>query len=155
MDQKQVIAAFKRKNAKVFAKMQTSYDRADWHFKSVTEYGLDSLAAYLPGGMLLAWAVGRDLVSSDFAKENESALQQYKNGALSPAALYKATGGILNQKTFNSQANAFLAHYEEEYLTDYLAVVERGASDYHVEDSPSNFAKVKAIFDKRFEESLE
>lgn len=155
MDKKRVIAAFKRKNAGVFSKKNLSYDRADWHSKTVEELGLDPLAAYLPGGMLLAWAVERGFLSAELEKEHQTVVQDYKIGLHSPAALYKIFGGVINQGTFSSEGNAFLGYYEENYLIDYLAAVERGESDYHVEDSRSNFSKVRAILDQRYAEFLE
>jgi hypothetical protein len=152
MDKKHVIAAFKKKNAAVLKKMQVSYDRAEWHLRAVEELGLDSLSAYLPGGMVLAWAVDRELISSDLQKEMSAHLQQYRSGILSPAALYRAVGGILNKSHFCPDANSFLAfYYEKSYLCDYLDVVERGANDYDVADSQTNYSKVKILLDQKFD----
>ena len=35
-------------------------DKADWHFESVTQAGLDSIKAYIPGGFLRGWLIDKN-----------------------------------------------------------------------------------------------
>lgn len=130
-------------------------DKADWHFESVAQAGLDNIKAYIPGGFLLGWLIDRNLVSKDFLDTAKVFLPKYKDRELSAASLYKAVDGVLSSEMLNERGTKFLAWYEPMYLTDYqvtlLAETEE-EHQYNVNDSWDNFSKLSNLLDERLDE---
>lgn len=130
-----------------------AYDKAKWHLEEVEKLGLDYLRAYTHAGLVLAWAVDRNLVSEWFKADFKDAMESYKLKALLPSQLLEVCGEVLHSDQLSPHAKQFLdAYYDKGYFKDYLAVVDKGESDYHVEESTNNISNVFNILDQRFQE---
>jgi hypothetical protein len=154
MDKKKIVDAFSRK--KHYRLALIPYDRAEWHVDEVRQRGLPALAAYIHSGMVLGWAVNNELISLSLNEKFAESIAKFRQNILSPSELFEAVGGVLEKSFFSTTAKEFLdAYYNRDYLKDYIVTVERGESDYHVEESKSNISKINALLDRKFSEFKE
>jgi len=148
MDKQRIINAFRKK--KPHGLTLIPYDRAAWHSEEVRDIGLPPLAAYIHSGMLLGWAVERDLLALPVKEKLAEHIAKFKQQCLSPAELFEVVGGVLEKEYFSASVRRFLDAYYDDYLKDYRAVVQPGESDYHVEESRTNISNVSSLLDQKF-----
>jgi hypothetical protein len=108
---------------------------------------------YVHIGFYLGWAVERGFAGSllieDFAQE----LEQLRTGKITGPRLLEITDGVLDDQMLSDAGNRFTAdYYESDYVADYADVFSSEETLYHVQDTPTNFAKIRGKLDARLEE---
>lgn len=157
MEKERVIAAFKKISAKKMRGFKPSYDRAAWHYEPVAELGLSKSAAYLPGGLLLGWAIERGLTSAEFNERvAPEGRERFCRGEISGTELYQLIGGRLFERLFIDGCCRFFDSYvhREKYWDDLNGITPDGKSPYKLPDSEGTFECVKEILDLRYSEFI-
>lgn len=163
MDKKRIIAAF-TKNSAPKSKPIQSYDRASFH--DTVKLDLPFTSAFIPGGMLMGWAVLNNLLTQEFAEEQADDIKEFLEGRLSCAELYRWMGGYLHQSMFIKDCSMFLHAYygyhkgeenqnKSAYWNDLKFAMQKEGTIYHIADSATNFARVRELLDTRYKEFLQ
>ena len=132
-----------------------AYDRADWHYGGEYPEGLPPENGATHIGMFLGWAIKRGLVGDIHKEHSAGAVAAVRDGAQSGRDfLMEQCDEKFTDEDLSEEGNRFAeSYYESRYFEDYEACVARGLeSQYHVEDSPENRAKVEGLLDQRFAE---
>jgi len=133
------------------------YDKAKYHFESIEEHGLPEEHAYNHTVPILRWLIERDLMSEFFKEECADQLAAYKAGEITIYQLYEWWDCCLISDMVSEEGNSFGKHYFDfekgKYISDYIAALQGGLpTEFHVVYSDENYAKIKSVIDRRFEE---
>jgi hypothetical protein len=133
------------------------YDKAKYHYESVEEAGLPDEHASNHTVPILRWLIENDLMSNFFLEEGAEPLARYKSGHLSIHGLYNWWDSCLIDDMLSEEGNAFGRHYfafeTGKYIPDYIATLQgRLPSEFHVVYSEGNYAKIRAVIDRRYAE---
>lgn len=132
------------------------YDKAKYHLESVEDAGLPDAHASNHIVVILRWLIENGLTSEEFS--TGEAFDRYRSGELSIQDLFLDWwDGCLVSDMLSEAGNAFAMHYFDYekggYLRDYTAVLGGSApSEFHVEYSEANYAKLKKVMDQRYRE---
>ncbi|MES2947756.1 MAG: hypothetical protein V4858_04360 [Pseudomonadota bacterium] len=133
------------------------YDKAKYHYESVEEAGLPDEHACNHTVPILRWLIENDLMSDFFVEEGAEPLARYKTSELTIHGLYEWWDNCLIDDMVSDEGNAFGRHYfafeTGKYLPDYIATLQGNLpSEFHVEYSEANYAKIRAVIDNRYEQ---
>ena len=151
-----------------------TYDKAKWHWGAETaptdipqENGATHIAFFFH------WCMERKLYSKDFAVDFADDIARMDDSFDYRQYFFDAMDGVLSSDELNTVGKAFAkAYYTTDstkfakthgwYLQDYADFVsdKLGEKDFnnayfYIENSPQNYAEVKQIIDRRYEEFLE
>ncbi len=127
------------------------YDKAKWHYEGDFPQGLSSYQGFVHTGMFVGWLIEHDMISGDF--ELEAA--RFRSGELTGTQVYEFWDGALVDDMLTEKGNEFALAYFDfthgEYLADYSEVLARDLpSQYHVQDTRENYARLKERVDERY-----
>lgn len=131
------------------------YDKAKWHYGGDFPKDLPDYQAFVHTGMFIAWLVGHDLYSEEFAEDFGNEIPLVKQRAITGAQLLEIADGVFADDMLNDEGNAFAHDYFDFERGAYLADYEQtlGASLpslYHVEDTWENYDKIDLVIDRRY-----
>ena len=136
-----------------------TFDKAEYHFDSVSDAGLPPSSAYVHGGLLLAWLIEHDLQSDGFDLEYGEAVTAIRSGERTgPQVFEDDCSGVLDEELLSDEANAFLQWYLNDETTasfwkDYQDVLTRELpSFFHVEDNRENYDLLAKRLSARYAE---
>lgn len=132
------------------------YDDAKYHYQGNYPPGLAKENAAIHMGMLMAWAIKRDLVSDFHKNEHPRQLEQVKDNPESGRDfVMNVCDGRITDEDFNEVGNTFLkGYYDQSYLKDYFSVVDpedTAETAYSIENSNSNYIEIGKLLDKKFD----
>ncbi|MBD3300501.1 MAG: hypothetical protein GF347_04065 [Candidatus Moranbacteria bacterium] len=135
----------------IYEDAKTYYDSPEYPVNSSNEQ------AFVPGGMLLAWLIKRDLISRYFKKENQNFIKDFQQGKISGPKIYKSWGGRLTSFMLNFKGNQFLEYYLQEgpvnYFKDYEKYLLKGLDNiFEISDTQQNYKIAESFLDQRFKE---
>ena len=110
---------------------------------------------YVHIGMYLGWIIEKVLYSDNFANEASTEIFRFKRREISCTILGEIWSGFLAFETLNLQGSNFTLFYYTSglYHREYEEVLGSGfPSIYHVEDTWSNYEKLKTRINARYEE---
>jgi hypothetical protein len=98
--------------------------------------------------------IENDLMGEEFTSEAEP-LDQYRSGTRTLLSLYEWWDCCLLDGMLSDEGNAFAQHYFDfdggQYLHDYIGLLKGSLpSEFHIEFTDDNYAKLKPIIDKRY-----
>ena len=133
------------------------YDKAKYHFESVEEFGLPAEHAYNHTVPILRWFIEHGFMSEFFNEECADQLAAYQAGSLSIYQLYEWWDCCLISDMVNEEGNAFGMYYFDfekgKYISDYIGTLQGDLpSEFHVVYTEENYARLKSVIEKRFEE---
>ena len=133
------------------------YDKAKWHYEGDYPSDLPESQAFVHTGMFFGWLIEHELVSSDFAEDFAQEISQFKGREVTGPRLFEVVDGALVDDMLNEEGNAFAAHYFDfqkgRFVADYDELFcSMLPSMYHVEDTWSNYEKLKNRIDQRYAE---
>ena len=151
-----------------------TYDKAKWHWGAETaptdiphENGATHIAFFF------RWCMERKLYSKDFAADFADDIARMDDSFDYRGFFFRDMDGVLDSDALNAAGKAFAKAYYTTgrtkfakthgwYLQDYPDFVSEklGEKDFnnayfYIENSPQNYAEVKQIIDRRYEEFLE
>ena len=131
------------------------FDKADYHFESVQEAGLEDDQAYVHSGLFLAWLIEKNLISEFLKEESRDDINKLKNREISPSQIYKDWDGVLIGELLNKEGYNFALHYFDfekgRYLADYGTTFSIKDPDiFTVTDTWENYEKIKTVIDKAY-----
>ena len=133
------------------------YDDASWHSGGNFPPELPPEAGATHTGMFIAWAMLAHLAGEVHAKEFPQELENLRSRALTPGAFFLAAcDAKFTDEDLNEEGNAFAQEYFNfdtgSYLEDYGRVLVKGLpSQYHVQDTWTNFDRLRPVLDKRLQ----
>ncbi len=156
MDKRRLIATFKNIRAKKMAGYVPTFDKVDWHYDTVMELGLPESAIFIPGGLILGWAVERGFTSAELDECFEPAdMGRFRKGELSGPQLYELRLDRLFDRLFVDSCSQFLRKYiHETYYEDLQQIMPNGESPYTLAVTKEVFSKVRQFLDKRYSEFI-
>lgn len=133
------------------------YDKAEYHADGDFPEGLDERQAFVHTGLYLGWIIERGLHSQQFARDFGDLVRRFRARELTGPQVYEACDGVLLDEMLSDEGNAFTAAYFDfeggDFLGDYEETLGGNlGSLYEVEDSWSNYEKLRAVLDRRFED---
>jgi len=135
----------------------TVYDKAKWHCDGDYPSGLAQSQAFVHSGMFLGWLIDHDLVSDEFVEDTSDGIGRLKRRELTGPELFEYCDGALVDDMLSDEGNAFAQHYFDfqtgQFMHDYEELLSSTLpSMYHVENTWTNYEKLKHRIDQRFEE---
>lgn len=136
------------------------YDKSKYHLETVEEAGLPEEHASNHIVVILRWLIENDLLDASFAADQRAQLDRYRAGELSIHELFVDWwDGCLVSDMVSDAGNAFAMHYFDyekgSYLRDYVEVLASSVpSEFHVEYTEANYAKMKQVIDRRYRDWL-
>jgi hypothetical protein len=154
MDKQRVIATFKKIRAKKMAGFVPSIDKIEWHRSTVRELGLPESAIFLPGGLILGWAIERGFTSAELdGMLDPDDIRKLRTGEISGPQLYELRLDRLYDRLFVESCFQFLRRYTPEtYWEDLQKIMPNGESPYTLADTKESFSTVKQFLDRRYSE---
>lgn len=137
------------------------YDKSKYHLESVENEGLPEEHASNHIVVMLRWLIENDLLDASFAEDQRAQLDRHRAGELSIHELFVDWwDGCLASDMLSDAGNAFAMKYFDyekgSYLRDYVAVLGGSApSEFHVEYTEPNYAKMKVVIDQHYRDWLE
>lgn len=130
------------------------YDDAETYMDCEVEVDDIGLLSGTHIGFYLAWAVNTGLVTRNLSAAADAVLRDPTHGR---ALLFDRCDGKLMSEDLNERGNAFTqSYYSTRFLSDYVALFALNADDpvalFTVENSATNYAKVKQWLDARLQE---
>ena len=147
-----------------------TYDKAKWHWgakNAPTDIPHENGATHI--AFFFRWCMERKLYSKDFADD----IARMDDSFDYRGFFFRDMDGVLDSDALNAAGKAFAKAYYTTgrtkfakthgwYLQDYDDFVARKFGDknfdnayFYIENSPQNYAEVKQIIDRRYEEFLE
>ena len=133
------------------------YDKAKYHSGSIAQAGLPEGQEFVHTGMYLGWLIDHDLLDSDFARESEGDIAEFKARKLTAPRLFERWDGVLIDDMLSKQGNAFSQFYFDfekgSFVRDYQTAfgVSGGNDFFGVPDTWENFAKIATFIDRAWE----
>jgi hypothetical protein len=134
---------------------KTLYDNARNHFLGNFPANLPIEQAYVHIGMYLGWVIENTLYSDFYEDEGYNQIFRFKRREISCTILSELWDGYLGHELFNSKGNLFTYYYYGGgvYHSDYQQILVKNLpSLYHVQDSWTNYEKIKQQIDMRFQD---
>lgn len=133
------------------------YDDASFHYGGNFPKNLPTENAATHMGMLMAWAIEKDLIGSFHRENSAEDIEKIKQRKITGRDfVINICDEKLADEDFNDLGNRFLKdYYDKEYLDDYFAAVDpedKVENPYLIENSWGNYDKLKPVLDKKFEE---
>lgn len=131
------------------------YDHAQQHFLGKYPDLLPIEQAYVHIGMYMGWVIENDLHSGYFGREASTEIFRFRRREISCTILSEIWNGSLASEHLNRRGNGFTCFYYATglYRQDYEEVLGTDLpSIYHVEDTWSNYEKLKARISTRYAE---
>jgi hypothetical protein len=135
----------------------TKLDDASWH------YGGDEFPEGVPEehgathiGMFAAWAIANGLWGNFLGPEASVAVEAVRARRISGRSfvLEQCDGKLLSEMLSPDGARFAETYYPKQFMRDFQRTLTVGLpSDYHVEDTWSNYDKLAACISNRFEAS--
>ena len=131
------------------------YDKAKYHAKTVSDYGLPKEHAYNHTTYFLKWLIDNDLVGGVLTEDFSNELSQCKSGAMTVNRLYEITDCCLVSDMLNEDGNQFALYYFDfengRYLSDYeTTLLGNLESMFHIAYSDANYKLFKSVIDNQF-----
>ena len=130
--------------------MGEKFDDASWHAGGDFPKDLPQEAGGTHIGMFVAWAFLSGLVGEVHCDD----VEPLQLRSMTPGAFFlDACDGKFTDETLNDEGTLFAkAYYDQQYSDDYFAALVGNAlpSVYHVQDSWSNFDKLRPVLNGRF-----
>ncbi len=132
------------------------FDKAKYHFESISDADLEVEQAYVHTGMFFTWIVKNELYSEFLLEESYEEIELTKNEKISPIELYKFWDGVLIGELLNKTGFNFAIEYFDfeygEYINDYEKTLANDAQDiFRVKNNWENYHKIAKVIDERFE----
>lgn len=131
------------------------YDNARNHFLGNFPESLPIEQAYVHIGMYLGWIIENELYSEFFEDEAGVQIIRFKHRDINCTILSEMWDGYLGHELFSKTGNMFTYYYYASgiYKKDYEnTLAPTLPSIYHVNDSWSNYEKMKEKISQRYEE---
>ena len=134
------------------------YDDASWHYGGQFPKGLPNEAGATHTGMFVAWALLTGLAGEIHTEELPEGLEKLRSRSVTPGQFFlEACDGKFTDEDLNDEGNAFAQEYFDfdrgAYMNDYDQLLAKGLpSQYHVEDTWTNFDKLRHVLDKRLDD---
>jgi hypothetical protein len=133
------------------------YDKAKYHYETVTKSGLDPVQAEVHTAFFLGWLLDNNLVSDWFTQECAGLIARYKSREADAMEVYEWWDCCLIDDMLSAVGNAFAAHYFDfdrgQYMADYHELLVRDLpSEFHVPYSWANYEIIGKRIDQRFHE---
>jgi len=134
------------------------YDDASWHNGGDFPKDLPDEAGATHTGMFVAWALLAGLSGDIHTEEYPEGVEKLRSRSITPGQFFlEACDGKFTDEDLNDEGNAFAQEYFEfesgSYLEDYgRLLAEDLPSQYHVQDTWTNFDKLRPVLDKRFDD---
>ncbi len=129
------------------------YDDASWHHGGDFPSELSYEHACVHIGMFMGWLVDRELQGALLVQEFKDVLDRFRRRELTPVELLHACcDDKLISGDLSDEGNAFAtAYYDSMYIDDYDELLaEELPTLYHVENSWSNYDRLKKRIDQRY-----
>ena len=128
------------------------YDKAKWHLDGDFPDDVPADNAFVYGGLFLAWAIERDLVSKAFREDNTDDIAAVRARQKTGPRLYRELDGALDAEMLSREGNAFAkAYFDDAYIDDFIDELTSDLpSVYHVADTWESFEAMCGVLDRRF-----
>ena len=131
------------------------YDKAEYHYETVDQYGLSRSHASNHALPILRWFIENDLMSEDFLSMCADEIAAYRRGEMSVRDIYESWDECLAGEMVSDAGNAFGQEYFDfskgKYISDYVELLQAGLpSEFHVEYDEANYAILKRRIDERY-----
>lgn len=131
------------------------YDNAKDHFLGNFPAALPIEQAYVYIGIYLGWTIEVGLYSEYFEEEASNQIFRFKRREISCTILSEIWDGYLGYELFSKSGNIFTNYYYNGglYRKDYEETLVEGLpSIYHVDDTWSNYEKIKRRLELRLQD---
>ena len=134
------------------------YDDASWHYGGQFPKDLPNEAGATHTGMFVAWALLTGLAGEIHTEEIPEGLEKLRSRSVTPGQFFlEACDGKFTDEDLNDEGNAFAQEYFDfdrgAYMNDYDQLLAKGLpSQYHVQDTWTNFDKLRHVLDKRLDD---
>ena len=134
------------------------YDDASWHYGGQFPKDLPNEAGATHTGMFVAWALLTGLAGEIHTEELPEGLEKLRSRSVTPGQFFLETcDGKFTDEDLNDEGNAFAQEYFDfdrgAYMNDHDQLLAKGLpSQYHVEDTWTNFDKLRHVLDKRLDD---
>jgi len=134
------------------------YDDASWHYGGQFPKDLPNEAGATHTGMFVAWALLTGLAGEIHTEELPEGLEKLRSRSVTPGQFFlEACDGKFTDEDLNDEGNAFAQEYFDfdrgAYMNDYDQLLAKGLpSQYHVQDTWTNFDKLRHVLDKRLDD---
>ena len=134
------------------------YDDASWHYGGHFPKDLPDEAGATHTGMFVAWALLTGLAGEIHTEELPEGLEKLRSRSVTPGQFFlEACDGKFTDEDLNDEGNAFAQEYFDfdrgAYMNDYDQLLAKGLpSQYHVQDTWTNFDKLRHVLDKRLDD---
>ena len=150
-----------------------TYDKAKWHWgakNAPTDIPHENGATHI--AFFFRWCMERKLYSKDFAADFADDIARMDDSFDYRGFFFRDMDGVLDSDALNAAGKAFAKAYYTTgrtkfakthgwYLQDYDDFVAHKFGDknfdnayFYIENSPQNYAEIKEIIDRRYEEFL-
>lgn len=131
------------------------YDKAKYHYEGDYPLGLPRNQAYVHTGFFLGWMTDHDLLSSQFIKDFNAEIQEFRDRKVTGPDLYRRSGGVFDDTMVNEEGNLFTRYYFDfdngKYIRDYEELLATDLPTfYHAEDSWVNYKMISNRIDERY-----
>jgi hypothetical protein len=131
------------------------YDKAKYHAKTVSDYGLPKEHTYNHTTYFLKWLIDNDLVGGVLTEDFSDELLQCKSGVMTINRFYEITDCYLVSDMLNEDGNQFALYYFDfdkgRYLSDYeTTLLGNLESMFHIAYSDANYKLLKNVMDNQF-----
>jgi len=132
------------------------FDKAKYHFESISEAELDEEQAYVHTGLFFAWIIKNNLYSEFLLEESPEEIEQTKNERISPSELYMNWDGVLIGELLNQIGYNFATDYFDfengDYVNDYEEILCLTDPDiFRVKNTWENYHKMAERIDVKFD----
>lgn len=132
------------------------YDKSKYHSETTNGYGLPDDHASHHTLFFLRWLIENDLMAEEFTSEAKP-LGEYRARTRTLLSLYEWWDCCLVDDMLSEEGNAFARHYFDfdkgQYLNDYIGLLQGDLpSEFHVEFTDANYAELKSVIDRRYQE---
>jgi hypothetical protein len=131
------------------------FDKAKYHFETISEAELEEEQAYIHTGLYFAWIIKNDLYSEYFMEESREEIELTKNEKMLPSELYMNWDGVLIGELLNKVGYNFTNDYFDfengKYVNDYeLTLATNDPDIFRVQNSWKNYHRLAKVIDERF-----
>jgi hypothetical protein len=128
-------APFVWDNANTRTTVPEQFDRSTW---------------YVPGGLLLGWAIRSGRLDERWAGAHARQLEQFRSGHITAPVLYRSVGGVLADDVVDVPTNEFFTDYlaQGSFGYDYdLGATFPGISIFAIPDNAHSQARADRLLD--------
>ncbi|QDP85235.1 hypothetical protein FNJ88_06560 [Chryseobacterium sp. SNU WT5] len=136
-----------------------TYDRIDWHSSGDNfPRSLEFKNGGTHIGMFITWTIQNNLIGELHLQDSKESLEKVKNRKITGRDfLIKECDSKFWDEDLNEEGNKFAKYYYAnqeygDYILDYEKAFNNYNNLYQVDDTWSNYDKIKPIIDKRYKE---